>query len=336
MRAKTFLTPLQKPFSDAATVLQTFALGLGVYSLVTVHLRNIARKRTNWGYSVVLLGAILAMLIPSLLKQEHPNRYNNGVQTLVFTGMYNTLNSTMFSIVAFYIVSAAYRAFRIRSIESTVLLLSAFLIMLGQVAIGAGDDGMDSQHGLCRELPGRKYRQLDFDQSQLPRCPCRGLWTWDWWTGNLPSPVAQFGARVVFRSGAITRCTFPFSALWFVGQKIDRRILYVLLAFVLSTPFLISVPVPKSVVSPQAHSFYDTIEEIANDSVNSKKLVILSTNYEAGTLAENQTQTEAVMRHLMKRHLKFAIFSFAYPQGRELAQKRGNPTGTAVRLSVRA
>lgn len=133
---ENFLTPLQKPLTDAATVLQTFALGLGVYSLVTAHLRNITRQRGSWGFSVILLGAIFAMLIPSLLNQAHPNRYNASVHTLVFDGAFNSLNSTMFSIIAFYIVSAAYRAFRIRSVESSILLVSAFVIMLGQVAIG--------------------------------------------------------------------------------------------------------------------------------------------------------------------------------------------------------
>lgn len=108
------------------------------------------------------------------------------------------------------------------------------------------------------------------------------------------------------------------------GQNIDRRILYLLLALVLSAPFLLRVPVPNAVVSPQAHSFYNTIEEIASDPVRSKKLIILCPNYAAGTIAENQTQTEAVMRHLMKRHLKFAIFCFSDPQGREL-------TGNAAR-----
>ena len=112
-----------------------------------------------------------------------------------------------------------------------------------------------------------------------------------------------------------------FTNLLIRSQRIDRRVLYILLALVLSAPFLFSVPVPPTVVSPQTRSFYDTIEEIARDPVANKKLVILCCNYDSGTMAENETQAEAVMRHLMQHHLKFAIFDFAYPQGRELAQQ---------------
>jgi len=133
---KNFLTPAFKPVSDATTILQTFALGLGIYSLVGLHLRNVVQKRSGWGFSILLLGGIVAMLVPALANSYHPNRYNKAVYDLVFQGIYTSLNGTMFSIVAFYIVSAAYRAFRLRSLESTILLVSAFIVMLGQVALG--------------------------------------------------------------------------------------------------------------------------------------------------------------------------------------------------------
>lgn len=131
-----FLTPHIKTFADIVTVLQGFALGIGVWSIVTVHLKNVAARKTNWSYSVVLLGAMLAIAIPYFLKDVHPNAYNKSVYTVAFDGAYNSLNATMYSVVAFYIVSAAYRAFRIRSLEASILLGSAALIMLGQVALG--------------------------------------------------------------------------------------------------------------------------------------------------------------------------------------------------------
>jgi hypothetical protein len=130
------LTPYLKSFADIVTVLQGFALGIGVYSLVAVHLRSIVRRREGWPNSIVLLGSVLVMALPALLKEDHPNRYNKNLFAIAFDGGYSSLNAAMFSVVAFYIVSAAYRAFRIRSLESSILLLSALLIMLGQVALG--------------------------------------------------------------------------------------------------------------------------------------------------------------------------------------------------------
>jgi len=37
----------------------------------------------------------------------------------------------MFSLIAFFILSAAYRAFRIRSIEGSILMASALIVLLG-------------------------------------------------------------------------------------------------------------------------------------------------------------------------------------------------------------
>jgi hypothetical protein len=104
------------------------------------------------------------------------------------------------------------------------------------------------------------------------------------------------------------------------AQRIDRRILYLLLALCIAVPIAVDVPQPRPVVMPETQSLYNTIESIAKDPVESKKLAIVCTNYSGGTLAENQTQNEAIVRHLMRLKLKFAVFAFATPQGRELGR----------------
>lgn len=131
-----FLTPYRTPVAQINQVLQGLAIGAGVYSLSAVHLRNIARRRKDWGFSVVLFGALIAIAASGLLKEYRPNRYNAGVFSLCFDGGLKSLEAAMFSIIAFYIVSAAYRAFRIRSVEATILLASAFIVLLGQVTLG--------------------------------------------------------------------------------------------------------------------------------------------------------------------------------------------------------
>ncbi|MFM7322848.1 MAG: hypothetical protein ACKO5K_15210 [Armatimonadota bacterium] len=134
---ENFLTPYTKPFSDMTTVLQAFALGLGVYSLGSLHFRSVIRQRPGWGNSLALLIAAFAMAFAHIGKEaKGADSLFGTMDKFLYEGMLKSLDATMFSIIAFYIVSAAYRAFRIRSAEATILLVSAAVIMLGNVAVG--------------------------------------------------------------------------------------------------------------------------------------------------------------------------------------------------------
>lgn len=129
--------------STIANILGAFLLGLGVYSVLTIHVGRLVKMGRDWGFSAVLLVCIAIMTVLGYwdwgtkhfgagAKLDDPANWSavNYGFDFVFNGMLQTMDAAMFSVIAFYILSAAYRAFRIRSVEATILLASAFVVMI--------------------------------------------------------------------------------------------------------------------------------------------------------------------------------------------------------------
>jgi hypothetical protein len=123
------MTPVLDKWFQVATA---FAVLVGVVNLTMIHARNITTRKAGWGYSIVLLIAMYGSMIYGVLKTAADPFFS----TIIYNSMMAPLSSTMFSLLVFYISSAAYRAFRIRSFEATLLLITAIIIMLGRAPIG--------------------------------------------------------------------------------------------------------------------------------------------------------------------------------------------------------
>ena len=125
------------------TIFFSVAFLLGIANLVRISLKQIAGGHPDAPYKAVLLLVLFAYLFIGLAEIHHwlPASFTeaHGEKALRDWGyrkFFIPLQATMFSLLAFYIASAAFRAFRARSLEATLLLTAGAVVMLGQVPIG--------------------------------------------------------------------------------------------------------------------------------------------------------------------------------------------------------
>jgi len=119
---------------DWLQTLLAFAFLIGTVSLVRLHLHKIGHRSAGRGYSWVLFVGLGLMLAFGFAHPEHKNP--GSPFDYMFQNVQVPIEGTMFSLLAFYIASAAFRAFRARTLEATLLLVAASVVMLGRVPIG--------------------------------------------------------------------------------------------------------------------------------------------------------------------------------------------------------
>jgi len=108
---------------------------LGGANAVRVNLDSIAKRQPDWGYKIVLVASLLFTVAVGL--RDGRDWQNDGTTSMfLYNQMYSPMQSTMFALLAFYIASAAFRAFRIRTVEAGLLAAAALIVMLGRVPIG--------------------------------------------------------------------------------------------------------------------------------------------------------------------------------------------------------
>lgn len=122
-------------FSDWFSIIQACAIWLGALNLLKISLLKVSKRGKDWGYSVVIIAMFFLITIVGLL--NGPGFQEKGTAfDWLYTYIYSSLSASMFAILAFFVASASYRAFRARNLEATLLLLAAFFVMLGRVPVG--------------------------------------------------------------------------------------------------------------------------------------------------------------------------------------------------------
>lgn len=123
---------LQDILNNWVIILGAFSFILGGLSILIVHAMNIRGRRENWPYSVVLVICLVGMVFFGIFVDFSAT----GLFQWVFRNVQNPMQATMFALLAFYVSSASYRAFRVKNFHATLLLVAALLVMIGTVPIG--------------------------------------------------------------------------------------------------------------------------------------------------------------------------------------------------------
>lgn len=131
--------------TGAVDVIVATAGVIGLIVLLRHHGVNVSRRGRYWKYSVITIIGVVLYLIVGLygvatqVDSAGTHRYlmlASDWFTFVYNNIYSHMEATIFSLLAFFIASAAYRAFRLRSLEASVLLIVGALMLLGRAPIG--------------------------------------------------------------------------------------------------------------------------------------------------------------------------------------------------------
>ena len=152
MAVSYFLRPLgwmSESASEIFNVVSAIAFVLGAGSLLKANLSTISRRDRGWGYAAVTLGAFLVTLVVGMGKvgvnpsPSSPQAAWSGDQQTaetpfgwIYEFVLSPLSATMFALLAFFVASAAFRAFRAKNAAAVLLLVTAFIMLLGRTFAG--------------------------------------------------------------------------------------------------------------------------------------------------------------------------------------------------------
>ena len=139
----SFFVPLRL-IADPAQILQDWAIVivasgyvLGTANVYRVNGEGAIKQQKDWIYKWVLLLSMTGMMIVGFFFSGGTHFLDTGSPfKWLYDYLYSPMQATMFSLLAFFIASAAFRAFRIRTIDAALLAVAALVVMIGRVPIG--------------------------------------------------------------------------------------------------------------------------------------------------------------------------------------------------------
>jgi len=130
------LTPCLSGVTNFVVVVGALAFLLGPINLARTHVKDLLRRHKTWLESAVFLLFLAAGLAAAALKGPSGRDLLARLYNALFFGLTAGFWATSMGILTFYLTSAAYRAFRVNTLDSSLMMASAVIVLLGQWPLG--------------------------------------------------------------------------------------------------------------------------------------------------------------------------------------------------------
>ncbi|MEE9552663.1 MAG: hypothetical protein V3W18_00085 [candidate division Zixibacteria bacterium] len=128
-----FSSDVRSEITDWAQIIYAFALIVGVVGLFKYHITRISRKEEGWVFNMVTVSSLVFMAFLGFVF----GRGDGSPFMWFFNHMMAPMQASVFSLLAFFVASAAYRGFQAKNTEAILLLLSTVFIMFGIASLGS-------------------------------------------------------------------------------------------------------------------------------------------------------------------------------------------------------
>jgi hypothetical protein len=130
------LTPFLPSATNFLIVVSAMAVLLGPLNLVRRYLGMIVRREQGRLEGAVFLVFLAVSIVAASCEGANIHRAFDTLYNALFYGVQTAFFASSMALLAFYLVSAAHRAFRINNLEAGLMMASAVVILLSPGAAG--------------------------------------------------------------------------------------------------------------------------------------------------------------------------------------------------------
>ena len=151
----TYLSLGTQTAANYVQIIGSFAIFIALINLTMFHGKRIIRLQKGSVHSTIFFIFTIAMAVLAYIGQPDAAANTNWRRgfDFIFTGVLTPMGTAVFSMITFYMISAAYRSFRVRSLEAALLMIAACVVMIGQMPIGAWLGSFLPDSLACLRLP---------------------------------------------------------------------------------------------------------------------------------------------------------------------------------------